>query len=157
LQGVTLNDIGGDLRPSRTPFPAVPRSIALKIESLDHLVLTVRDLDATVVFYSAVLGMEPVTFAEGRRALAFGSQKINLHQAGREFEPKAAVATPGSADLCFLTEVPVEQVVEHLTRNGVSILAGPVPRTGATGPLLSVYFRDPDGNLLEVSNRIAAT
>jgi catechol 2,3-dioxygenase-like lactoylglutathione lyase family enzyme len=127
----------------------------LKIGSLDHLVLTVRDLDATVAFYAGVLGMEPVTFGEGRRALAFGSQKINLHQAGREFEPKAGTATPGSADLCFLTEVPIDEVIEHLRRNRVSLLAGPVSRTGATGPLRSVYFRDPDGNLLEVSNQVA--
>lgn len=126
----------------------------MKIESLDHLVLTVRDLDATMAFYSNVLGMEAVTFGAGRRALTFGSQKINLHQAGNEFEPKAAVATPGSADLCFLTAVPLNDVIEHLRECGVSILEGPVTRTGATGPIRSVYFRDPDGNLLEVSNQM---
>lgn len=126
----------------------------MQIASLDHLVLTVRDVDATIAFYSDVLGMEPQTFGQGRRALAFGSQKINLHQAGREFEPKAAVATPGSADLCFLTNDPVAEVIEHLKSHGIEILQGPVERTGATGKLLSVYFRDPDGNLIEVSNKI---
>lgn len=124
----------------------------MQIASLDHFVLTVRDIDATIAFYSNVLGMEPQTFGQGRRALAFGSQKINLHQAGREFEPKAAVATPGSADLCFLTNDPLDAVIEQLKSHNVAILQGPVERTGATGKLLSVYFRDPDGNLLEVSN-----
>lgn len=124
----------------------------MQIAKLDHLVLTVRDLDATIAFYTNILGMKPETFGEGRRALAFGWQKINLHQAGREFEPKAAVATPGSADLCFLTNDPVAEVIEHLKSHGIEILQGPVERIGATGKLLSVYFRDPDGNLLEVSN-----
>jgi catechol 2,3-dioxygenase-like lactoylglutathione lyase family enzyme len=100
--------------------------------------------------------MEPVVFGEGRHALAFGAQKINLHEADREFEPKAAVPTPGSADLCFLTDVPVAEVVEHLAANGVEILEGPVRRTGAAGPITSVYFRDPDGNLIEVSGRLGA-
>src|SRR5215212_1714213 len=101
-----------------------------------------------------VLGMEAVVFGEGRYALAFGAQKINLHEAGREFEPKAAVPIPGSADLCFLTNTPMAEVVEHLGANGVEILEGPVRRTGATEPLSSVYCRDPDQNLIEVSNRL---
>jgi catechol 2,3-dioxygenase-like lactoylglutathione lyase family enzyme len=124
---------------------------SMRIEVLDHLVLTVADVDRTRDFYERTLGMEPVVFGEGRHALAFGAQKINLHEAGREFEPKAAAPTPGSADLCFLTNVPVAEVVEHLEANGVEIIEGPVRRTGATGPITSVYFRDPDGNLLEVS------
>jgi catechol 2,3-dioxygenase-like lactoylglutathione lyase family enzyme len=128
----------------------------MQIEGLDHLVLTVADLGRTLDFYELVLGMEPVVFSEGRHALAFGAQKINLHEAGREFEPKAAVPTPGSADLCFLTNAPVAEVVEHLRINGVEILEGPVRRTGATEPIKSVHFRDPDGNLIEVSSRLRA-
>jgi len=126
----------------------------MKIDSLDHLVLTVKDVDATARFYAQVLGMETVIFGAGRKALAFGSQKINLHQQGKEFEPKAQRPTPGSADLCFLTSVPVGEVIGHLEACGVAVLEGPVRRTGATGPILSVYFRDPDLNLIEVSNRI---
>jgi catechol 2,3-dioxygenase-like lactoylglutathione lyase family enzyme len=126
----------------------------MRIEVLDHLVLTVADIDRTRDFYERVLGMEPVVFGEGRHALAFGTQKINLHEAGREFEPKAATPTPGSADLCLLTNSSVAEVVEHLEANSVEIIEGPVRRTGATGPITSVYFRDPDGNLLEVSNRL---
>ena len=126
----------------------------MQVEGLDHFVLTVTDIGRTRSFYEQVLGMEPVVFGEGRHALAFGSQKINLHEAGREYESKAAVHTPGSADLCFLTEAPVAEVVEHLGANGIEILEGPVSRTGAVGPITSVYFRDPDGNLLEVSSRI---
>ncbi|HEY8497308.1 MAG TPA: VOC family protein [Limnochordales bacterium] len=126
----------------------------MKIDSLDHLVFTVADVEATCRFYSRVLGMEVVTFGQGRRALQFGSQKINLHQQGREFEPKAARPTPGSADLCFLTTVPLADVVAHLQSAGVAIVEGPVQRTGATGPILSVYFRDPDGNLIEVANQL---
>ena len=123
----------------------------MKICSLDHLVLTVADLDATTGFYQRVLGMEAVEHA-GRWALKFGAQKINLHQRGHEFEPKAQLPTPSSGDLCFLTDVPLPEVLAHLRQCGVSIVEGPVGRTGAQGPILSVYFRDPDGNLLEVSN-----
>jgi catechol 2,3-dioxygenase-like lactoylglutathione lyase family enzyme len=123
------------------------------MESLDHLVLTVRAIDATCAFYASVLGMRVVTFGADRKALAFGAQKINLHLAGHEFEPKAAAPTPGSADLCFLSAEPLARVVEHLRSRGVPIVEGPVPRTGATGPIRSVYFRDPDGNLIEVANQ----
>lgn len=128
------------------------------IDSLDHLVLTVRDIDATVAFYERVLGMKAVQFtpADGSRrvALGFGRQKINLHQQGREFEPKAQTPMPGSADLCFLTARPLEDVIAHLKACDVAIAEGPVRRTGATGPILSVYLRDPDGNLLEISNAL---
>jgi catechol 2,3-dioxygenase-like lactoylglutathione lyase family enzyme len=100
--------------------------------------------------------MSVTTFGAGRKALSFGEQKINLHQYGKEFEPKAKKPTPGSADLCFVTAVPVSQVIEHLRANGVEVLEGPVPRTGAVGAITSVYFRDPDGNLIEVSNYAGA-
>ena len=128
----------------------------MKIDSIDHLVLTVRDVEVTCAFYARALGMEAITFAGGRRALAFGAQKINLHQAGREFEPKADRPTPGSADFCLLTTVPLPEVVAHLESCGVGIIEGPVDKTGATGPLRSVYFRDPDRNLVEVSNLVRA-
>ena len=124
----------------------------MKIDSLDHLVLTVKDIELSCAFYARVLGMEVVTFGAGRKALAFGAQKINLHQAGREFEPKAGRPTPGSGDFCLVTSVPLAEVIAHLEACGVAIVEGPVAKTGATGPLRSVYFRDPDLNLVEVSN-----
>jgi catechol 2,3-dioxygenase-like lactoylglutathione lyase family enzyme len=124
----------------------------IAIDRIDHIVITAFDLERTLDFYARVLGMEAITFAGGRRGLAFGRQKINLHQAGREFEPKALKPVPGSMDLCFITETPLEEVVAHLKSEGVAIAAGPVPKTGALGPMTSVYFRDPDGNLIEVSN-----
>ena len=125
------------------------------LDALDHLVLTVRNIDATCAFYRDALGMEEITFGAGRRALRFGAQKINLHQAGAEFEPKAAHATPGSADLCFITRTPLEVVMAHLTAQGVTLELGPVMRSGAQGEIRSVYLRDPDGNLIEVSNYLA--
>ena len=124
----------------------------MQIDSLDHLVLTVKDIDATIAFYSGVLGMQPISFGEGRNALRFGSMKINLHQQGKEFEPKARCPTSGSADLCFITSVPLQQLIEHLSCCKVPVIEGPVQRTGASGPIQSVYLRDPDGNLIEVSN-----
>jgi catechol 2,3-dioxygenase-like lactoylglutathione lyase family enzyme len=124
----------------------------MKIDALDHLVLTVANIDASCAFYERVLGMQTITFGQGRKALAFGVQKINLHQQGHEFEPKAERPTPGSADLCFLTGSPLAQVIDHLQACGVPVLEGPVSRTGARGPIMSVYFRDPDRNLIEVSN-----
>jgi catechol 2,3-dioxygenase-like lactoylglutathione lyase family enzyme len=124
----------------------------MRIDRFDHVVLTVADLDATVDFYTHVLGMEAVTFGEGRRALAFGHSKINLHLAGHEFEPKADHPVPGSADLCLITLDPLDQVIAELTAHAVPVELGPVERIGATGELLSVYFRDPDQNLIEVSN-----
>jgi len=123
----------------------------MRIDRLDHLVLTVADLDATVDFYTRVLGMTAVSFGSGRTALSFGHSKINLHQAGHEFEPKAHRPMPGSADLCLITSDPLDQVISELTAQRVPIEEGPVGRTGATGPILSVYFRDPDRNLIEVS------
>ena len=126
--------------------------MAISIDRIDHIVLTVFDLERTIDFYSRVLGMEPVTFAGGRRGLAFGRQKLNLHQAGREFEPKALKPGPGAIDLCFISETPLEAVIDTLKAHGVVVIDGPVPKTGALGPMMSVYFRDPDGNLLEISN-----
>ncbi len=123
----------------------------MNIDRIDHIVLTVRDIDATCEFYTRVLGMRVTTFGGGRRALLFGGQKINLHQAGREFEPKADAPTPGSADFCLIAAVPLPQVIAKLARRGVAIIEGPVAKTGAQGPILSVYFRDPDANLVEVS------
>jgi catechol 2,3-dioxygenase-like lactoylglutathione lyase family enzyme len=124
----------------------------MRIDRIDHIVITAFDLERTIDFYSRVMGMEPITFAGGRRGLAFGRQKINLHQAGREFEPKALKPVPGSLDLCFITETPLADVVAGLKANGVAIAQGPVAKTGALGPMMSVYFRDPDGNLIEVAN-----
>ncbi len=125
----------------------------VRIDHLDHLVLTVADIARSCDWYREVLGFEPVRFGAGRTALAFGCQKINLHEAGREFEPKAARPTPGSADLCFIAATPLDEVIAHLADLGVVIEEGPVARTGATGPLRSVYVRDPDANLIEISNR----
>ena len=122
------------------------------ITSIDHFVLTCADVDATIDFYVRVLGMTAETFGAGRRALSFGNQKINLHQAGAEFEPKARVATPGSGDFCLLSDVPVAEIAAHLAAEGVEVIEGPVEKIGAAGALLSIYFRDPDGNLVEVSN-----
>jgi catechol 2,3-dioxygenase-like lactoylglutathione lyase family enzyme len=124
------------------------------IRSIDHFVLTVASISATCDFYARALGFGVEAFGEGRTALTFGHQKINLHEVGREFTPRARVATAGSGDFCLLTEAPVDAVVAHLREIGVVIEEGPVRKTGATGPLSSVYFRDPDGNLVEVSNRI---
>jgi catechol 2,3-dioxygenase-like lactoylglutathione lyase family enzyme len=129
----------------------------MKVESLDHIVLTVHDLDATIAFYTKVLGMKAETFGQGRKGLSFGAQKINLHRAGHEFEPKAGAATPGSADFCLITSEPLTQFIEHLRNSAVPIVVGPLKKIGATGPLLSVYIRDPDGNLVEISNRQSAS
>jgi catechol 2,3-dioxygenase-like lactoylglutathione lyase family enzyme len=123
-----------------------------KIGRLDHIVLTVKSIKATTEFYSKVLGMKEVRFGEGRVALAFGQQKINLHQLGKEFEPKAHAPTSGSADICFITETPLKEAQAHIEGQDVRIEVGPVERTGAVGKLSSIYFRDPDLNLIEVSN-----
>ncbi len=125
--------------------------MAFVLEQLDHLVLTVANIDATVDFYTEALGMDVVTI-DGRKALAFGIQRINLHQRGHEFDPKSAHPTPGSADLCFITTTPLDQVIEYLTEQRVHIEEGPVNRTGAIGDLRSIYLRDPDRNLIEISN-----
>jgi catechol 2,3-dioxygenase-like lactoylglutathione lyase family enzyme len=124
----------------------------VKIDALDHLVLTVADVDASCAFYERVLGMRTVSFGAGRKALAFGTQKINLHRHHHEFEPKAERPTPGSADLCLVTATPLAEAMAHLRACGVELLEGPVPRTGARGPIVSVYVRDPDRNLIEICN-----
>jgi catechol 2,3-dioxygenase-like lactoylglutathione lyase family enzyme len=124
----------------------------MKIDTLDHLVLTVRDIGATCEFYAKVLGMAIVTFGENRKALSFGSQKINLQELGRESTLKAEKPTPGSADLCFVTSVALGDFIAHLNSCGVKVIGGPVERNGARGLMISVYFRDPDMNLIEVSN-----
>ena len=124
----------------------------VSIARLDHLVLTVRDVSATCTFYARVLGMEKIELSEGRTALSFGEQKINLHPADNEYEPKAKAPVPGSGDLCLIAETPIEDVIKHLGECSLEIIEGPVLKTGAIGTLLSVYFRDPDGNLIEVSN-----
>jgi catechol 2,3-dioxygenase-like lactoylglutathione lyase family enzyme len=128
----------------------------VNIDRIDHLVLTVGDVAVTCEFYRRVLGMKVVTFGDDRKALAFGRQKVNLHAHGKEFEPKASVPTPGSADLCLIASTPLSEVATHLRHCGVTILEGPVMRTGATGAIVSLYFRDPDGNLIEVSNYATA-
>jgi len=127
----------------------------MKIDHLDHLVLTVASLEKTCDFYGRILGFEVVTFLGDRRALKFGQQKINLHQVGLEFEPKALTPTAGSGDLCFIAETPIDQVIEELKAAQVSIELGPVERTGANGKIRSVYLRDPDQNLIEISNYLA--
>ena len=131
----------------------------MKIERLDHLVLTVRNIEDTCHFYSTVLGMDIVFFESGRRALSFGNQKINLRQWGKHrSQPFAALyPTPGSADLCFISDTSIAAVMEHLLPFGIKILEGPVERTGATGRIRSVYFRDPDMNLIEVAEYIEQT
>jgi catechol 2,3-dioxygenase-like lactoylglutathione lyase family enzyme len=121
------------------------------IDHLDHLVLTTRDREACVRFYTQVLGMTLQTFGEGRTALRFGDQKINLHEYGRELEPKAHLPVPGSLDLCFIASVSLEEVQERLRAAGVKIVEGPVLRTGATTRIRSVYVRDPDLNLVEIA------
>ncbi len=123
----------------------------MQVDRLDHLVLTVHDIEATCAFYARVLGMQIVTFGGGRKALAFGKQKINLHEQGKEFEPKASRPTPGSADLCLIASVPLEDVIAHVQSCGIPILEGPVERSGALGPMRSIYLRDPDSNLIEIS------
>jgi catechol 2,3-dioxygenase-like lactoylglutathione lyase family enzyme len=130
--------------------PAEPAAPVV-IDRVDHLVLTVVDIEQAIDFYVRVLGMEPVTFGAGRRALRFGRNKLNLHQAGHEFDPKARRPTPGSTDVCLVTTTPLDRVVAHLRACGVPIEEGPVSRIGATGPITSVYLRDPDGDLVEVS------
>ncbi|HIF80234.1 MAG TPA: VOC family protein [Gammaproteobacteria bacterium] len=126
----------------------------MTLEKLDHLVLPVSDIDAIAMFYTTCLGMEKRTFGDDRVALHFGDQKINLHPAGWDYEPKARVSIAGSADLCFIVSESVESLQTKLVQLGVEIIEGPVVRTGATGPLRSIYIRDPDGNLIELSNRV---
>lgn len=127
----------------------------MRVQGLDHLVLTVTDLDRTEAFYTGHLGMTAVSFGEGRRALLFGMQKINLHPVASPYLPHALLPMPGSADLCFIVDEPVAELAVELQADGVEIVQGPVARSGASGPLLSIYLRDPDGNLIELANRVA--
>ncbi|KXF80775.1 VOC family protein [Enterovibrio coralii] len=127
----------------------------MNISHLDHFVLTVADIDATVNFYESVMGMKKLVFGEGRVALSFGQQKINLHQHHNEFKPHAMHVQPGSADLCFIADSSIEEIERQLLEKGVEIEEGLVSRTGAQGPIVSLYFRDPDGNLIEVSNYLS--
>ncbi|WP_280151405.1 VOC family protein [Piscinibacter sp. XHJ-5] len=127
------------------------------IDHLDHLVLTTVDRDACIDFYTRVLGMALESFGANRTALRFGRQKINLHERGREFEPKAHLPVPGALDLCFIADRPLEQVVAHLRACDWPIVEGPVERTGATQKILSVYVRDPDLNLIEISQPLPTT
>jgi catechol 2,3-dioxygenase-like lactoylglutathione lyase family enzyme len=124
----------------------------ISIDRIDHLVLSVNDIEASCDFYSRVLGMEVVTFGDARRALRFGQQKINLHRADSPIEPHAAHPTIGAADLCFITTTLLSEIAAHLVKCGIAIIAGPLSRTGALGPITSIYFHDPDLNLIEVSN-----
>ena len=124
----------------------------MKVNALDHLVLTVTDLERTTRFYTKILGMEEITFGNNRKALGFGDQKINSHEYGNEFEPKAKTPCPGSADLCFISTTPIQEWQTFLVSNGIPIEEGPVKRTGAKGTIHSIYIRDPDGNLIEISN-----
>lgn len=124
----------------------------MRIDRIDHLVLTVDDVDRAIAFYVGVLGMTETTFRSDRKALTFGTSKINLHRHGHEHEPKAQAPTPGSADLCLIVHEPLDVVVSELTAAGIAIEEGPVERTGARGPIISVYIRDPDANLVELSN-----
>ena len=126
--------------------------MTMQISRIDHLVLTVQNIEESASFYESALGMEKILFGKNRLALKFGDQKINLHEYGNEFEPKAKQATPGSADLCFITPLGLEQAMAHIEKMGIEIIAGPVERSGANGPILSFYFRDPDQNLIEIAN-----
>ncbi len=123
----------------------------MKLSHLDHLVLTVHDIDASCHFYHEVLGMEIITFGDNRKALKFGRHKINLHPADKPIAPHARRPTPGSADLCLISETPLAEVIDHLKSKGITPIEGPVKRTGAVGPIQSVYLADPDGNLIEVA------
>ncbi|WP_287884187.1 MULTISPECIES: VOC family protein [Paracoccus] len=125
------------------------------IDRLDHLVLTTTDERACIEFYVGLLGMRLETFGAGRKALRFGEQKINIHVKGREFEPKAHLPVPGALDLCFIADRPLDDVIAMLTAKDAAIVSGPVRRTGATGPLRSIYLRDPDLNLIEISELVA--
>jgi len=124
------------------------------IDRIDHIVLTVRNIEATIDFYTNLLGMKVITFGNGRKALQFGKQKINLHEYGKEFKPKAFQPTPGSADICFITTLSLKDVMIQMEAFNISIEEGPVTRTGATGKIQSIYVRDPDKNLIEISNYI---
>ncbi len=126
----------------------------MKINGIDHIVFTVNNIDATCKFYSQVLGMQIIEFGDGRYALGFGTAKINLHEKGKEFEPKALNSTPGSIDICFITDIPMKDVLTHIGSCRVNVIEGPVKRNGSLGQIESIYLRDPDGNLIEIANYI---
>lgn len=126
----------------------------MNITQLDHLVLTVKNIKATCNFYSNILGMELIEFGDNRKALKFGNQKFNLHEVGKEFEPKADKPTSGAIDFCLISDTPLEEIISHLRKYNISIEEGPIERTGATGAIISLYIRDPDKNLIEISNHI---
>ena len=126
----------------------------MRINNIDHIVFTVNDIDAACRFYSRVLGMRIIEFGEGRKALSFGEMKINLHEKGKELEPKALNPVPGSIDICFITDIPMKDMLAHIDSCGIKVIEGPVKRSGSLGPIESIYLRDPDGNLIEVSNRL---
>ena len=123
----------------------------MNIKNIDHLVLTVRDIDASCAFYTTILGMQEVSFGQGRRAVTFGDQKINFHQVGKELEPKALRPTPGSGDLCFTTDKSMPEIIAHIQSCGIEIIEGPVERIGAKRLMTSLYIRDPDQNLIEIA------
>lgn len=148
---IALDELDGLDLPTALPALLAGRPV-VRMDRFDHIVLTVADLDRTFAFYVRALGLAPVRYAGGRRALQFGDQKINLHQAGAESEPHATTPLPGSADLCFVSRQPLDVVTAQLDREGVPIELGPVRRTGAMGPMASIYVRDPDGNLIEIAS-----
>lgn len=123
----------------------------MKIERIDHLVLTVKNIEDSCAFYTKILGMKMVAFQGGRKAAVFGNQKINFHESGNEFDPRALRPTPGSADLCFVAREPLTKIMSHLDLCGVKVIEGPVERTGAMGSMTSIYIRDPDQNLIEIA------
>lgn len=123
----------------------------IKVDRLDHLVLTVQNVEKTCQFYAKALGIKSVTFGSGSKALCLGAQRIKLQQRGQESEPKAGTATPGSGDFCFITQTDLEQVVQHLVSCNIEVIDGPIRRSGTNGPMTSIYFRDPDLNLVQVS------
>jgi len=123
----------------------------MKIKQIDHLVLTVKNIEASCKFYTTVMGMKEIDFGQGRKAVIFGNQKINFHQQGKEFEPRALHPTPGSADLCFITDAPMAEVIAHVRACRIEIIEGPVKKTGAMGSMTSIYIRDPDQNLIEIA------
>ena len=149
--GLTLATLSSGTRLSCNTQPNETRDPMPLITGFDHFVLTVSSIEETCAFYGEALGVEVITFAGGRKALLCGDQKINLHEAGREFEPKAAKPTPGAGDFCLVTEEDLEVLAARLDRLGIVIEEGPVARTGARGPITSLYLRDPDGNLVEVA------
>lgn len=151
MDSQTLTAHAGEWLPDQIEAPPI------NVRSLDHLVLTVRDIERSLEFYERVLGMQPVTFGEGRRGIAFGEQKINLHPLDSSISPKPLTATAGSADLCFLIDTTANEAALRLQQLGIAIEQGPVERAGAQGKALrSVYFRDPDGNLIEIAEQVDA-